>query len=203
MPSSLGYAILALVASKPQSGYDLARQMKQPLGEFWQAKHGQIYPELARLEKAGLVEFNELAQKSRPPRKVHAITPAGKAELVSWASKPPQERPRNDELVIKAHALRRISSIAAMGLLQTELEAHDHRLAALEQRRAALESRNLSGLGIDSPRFGDYAALRHAIGTEREYVAWCRWLLAEVSPKTKARPAHRPSRSKRQVASHK
>src|SRR5215469_6282498 len=51
--STLGYALLTLLAREPLSGYDLAQRMKRPLGFFWQAQHSQIYPELAGLEEHG------------------------------------------------------------------------------------------------------------------------------------------------------
>lgn len=204
--SSLGYAILALVAAKPQSGYDIARQMKPPLGFLWQAKHGQIYPELARLEAAGLVDFEELDQTVRPPRKVYAVTSAGRSALTVWIGHEPQERPSNDELVIKAFALRRVPASVTTKMLQAQIETHQSRLAALEQRTAGLEARRGSRLSIDSAQFGNYAALRRAIGLEREYIAWCGWLLSEVLPqaaKNLRLPASRTRFGRRRVATTK
>lgn len=186
--SSLGYAILALVAAKPQSGYDIARQMKLPLGFFWQAKHGQIYPELGRLEAAGLVDFEELVHKVRPARKVYTATFAGMSALTKWIAEGPQERPNNEELVIKAYALRRVPGPVATTMLKAQIEMHQSRLAALEQRAGAIETRSTSGIGVESPRFGDYAVVRRAIGSEREYIAWCRWLMREVLAKANANP---------------
>jgi DNA-binding PadR family transcriptional regulator len=191
--SSLGYAILALVAAKPQSGYDIARQMKSPYGFLWQAKHGQIYPELARLEAAGLVDFEEFDQTVRPPRKVYATTSAGRSALASWIGQEPQERPTNDELVIKAFALRRVPASVAARMLQAQIETHQSRLAALEQRAAAVEARSGWRVGLDSTQFGNYAVLRRAIGAEREHIAWCSWLLGEVLPKTATNPRVRQS----------
>ena len=54
--STLGYAILSLLARTPLSGYDIAREMKRPTSFFFgQAQISQIYPELARLEGYELV----------------------------------------------------------------------------------------------------------------------------------------------------
>ena len=194
MLSSLSYAILALLAAKPQSGYDIARQMKPPLGILWQAKHGQIYPELARLVKLGLAEVERIDTRSSPPRRVHAVTAAGKTELAKWIVKSPQVRPANDEFVVKAYALRRVPAGAAESLLRDQLESHEHRLAALEQLLEALKLRATNHSAFESPRFGEYAALRRAIGSEREQVAWCRWLLEEVTSTRKAAERVRPAR---------
>jgi PadR family transcriptional regulator AphA len=187
MPSSLGYAILALVAAKAQSGYDIARQMKRPFGFFWQAKHGQIYPELARLKLAGLIVFEEIDHKIRPARKVYSVTSAGRAALATWIGQQPQDRAANDELVIKAYSLRRIASSAAITLLKTQIESHQSRLAALEQLAGAIEDRSNSSVRLDSPQFGNYAALRRAIGLEREHIAWCYWLHRKVVAQGRAR----------------
>ncbi len=198
MLSSLSYAILALLAAKPQSGYHVARQMRLRLGVLWQAKHGQIYPELARLVKQGLVEVERVDTRAGPPRRVHAITAAGRAELTKWIVKSPQTRPANDELVVKAYALRRVPAKAAETLLREQLSAHEQRLAALEQLLEAMKARMATGAAIDSPRFGEYAAMRRAVGVEREQAAWCRWLLGEVTSGRKssdgrARPTRQPA----------
>jgi DNA-binding PadR family transcriptional regulator len=179
--SSLSYAILALLAKKPQSGYDLARQMKPPLGFLWQARHGQIYPELARLVKSGLATFEKIDQGGGPPRRVHSITARGRAELARWVLEAPQVKPPNDEFVVKAYALQRVPATKAAALLQNQLNSHGQRLAVLEQLAEALRSTNTHSLDIGSARFGEYAALRRAIGSEREYIAWCRWLAGELT----------------------
>ena len=194
--SSLSYAILALLATRPQTGYDISRQMRPPLGVMWQARHGQIYPELARLVETGLVDVKREDAGSGPPRRVHAITTAGRAELSSWIVKPPHARPANDELVVKAYALRRAPVESALTLLQEQIESHSHRLAALEHLQAAVEARLSKQSRFDSPEFGEYAALRRAIGVEREQAAWCRWLLEEL----KVTAASRGRRDSRQPA---
>ena len=197
MLSSLSYAILALLANKPQSGYDIARQMRPPLGVLWQAKHGQIYPELARLVEAGLVEVARVDAGSGPPRRIHTITPAGKAELTSWTAMAPQARPANDELVVKAYALRRLSAKAATSLLREQIESHERRLGSLEHLLDGLERRISRRAAMSSPQFGEYAALRRAIGFEREQAAWCRWLLEQVSATGAPR---RPAQASPQLA---
>ena len=39
---TLGYALLGLLARGALSGYDLARQMRRPVGYFWQARRGTV-----------------------------------------------------------------------------------------------------------------------------------------------------------------
>jgi DNA-binding PadR family transcriptional regulator len=87
--STLGYALLGLLAREPLSGYDLAQRMKQRVGYFWQAAgHSHIYPELGRLEAGGLATHEVVAQDERPAKKVYAITDAGRAALRRWVTEP-------------------------------------------------------------------------------------------------------------------
>ncbi|HEY3085299.1 MAG TPA: PadR family transcriptional regulator [Candidatus Dormibacteraeota bacterium] len=51
--TTLGYAILGLLARQSLSGYDLARRLRRPIGFYWTARHSQIYPELRRLTALG------------------------------------------------------------------------------------------------------------------------------------------------------
>jgi len=200
LPSTLGYVILALLAAKPQSGYDLARQMKPSQGFLWQARHSQIYPELARLTTSGLVAFQRVDQRSGPPRRVHSVTPKGRAELASWIGAPPQSRATNDELVVKAYAMQRISAEKAVAMLREELGQHERRLGSLEVFVGALDF-SASKRPAASPGFGEYAALRRAIGAEREYISWCRWLIGELTGASKPRKARpRGAPAKRQGA---
>jgi PadR family transcriptional regulator AphA len=53
---SLRYALLALLRVGPLSGYDLQKQFSLSVGHVWHAPDSQIYPELRKMEAAGLVE---------------------------------------------------------------------------------------------------------------------------------------------------
>src|ERR687885_279786 len=63
--TSLGYALLGLLAREPLSGYDLASRMKERVGFFWQARHSQIYPELGRLEGEGMVTHRVVEEQEQ------------------------------------------------------------------------------------------------------------------------------------------
>src|SRR4051812_50048874 len=53
---SLPHAVLGLLTLAPSNGYELTRRFDESLSNAWSASHSQIYPELAKLEQAGLVE---------------------------------------------------------------------------------------------------------------------------------------------------
>jgi PadR family transcriptional regulator, regulatory protein AphA len=75
--------VLGLLAHGPRSGYDIKTVVDRSTRFFWAASYGQIYPELRRLEREGLVE-GEQAPRGGRDRRVYTLTPAGKEALIEW-----------------------------------------------------------------------------------------------------------------------
>ena len=73
--------ILGFLRFRPRSGYDIKQSVELSTRFFWGASYGQIYPELQRLERAGLVEVEQVAERRR---KVYRLTAAGERALVEW-----------------------------------------------------------------------------------------------------------------------
>jgi PadR family transcriptional regulator AphA len=73
--------ILGFLRFRPRSGYDIKQAVEISTRFFWGASYGQIYPELQRLQSAGLVEVEQLAERRR---KVYRLTPAGEEALAEW-----------------------------------------------------------------------------------------------------------------------
>ena len=179
--TTLGFAILGLLAREPLSGYDVTQRMKGRVGFFWGAGHSQIYPELARLEEGGFVTHSVVEQRERPDKKVFEITRAGLDALKEWASQPPPRKPTKDELTLKAYSVWLVDGEAAARLFSGEGRRHEEQLARYEEIRAWMEREWADDLGRpDSPRFASYAALRRGILHERGNAEWCRWLAGAV-----------------------
>nr|WP_313789453.1 PadR family transcriptional regulator [Paenibacillus larvae] len=51
----LKHAILGLVSREDMSGYDITSEFKKAIGQFWSAKHSQIYVELKNLLNDDLI----------------------------------------------------------------------------------------------------------------------------------------------------
>jgi PadR family transcriptional regulator, regulatory protein AphA len=79
--------ILGLVALGDRTGYDIKRIADHSTRFFWGASYGQIYPELRRLEKDGLVEARD-EPRGRVRRRVYSITPAGLTAVREWLRDP-------------------------------------------------------------------------------------------------------------------
>jgi DNA-binding PadR family transcriptional regulator len=175
--TTLGYAILGLLSREALSGYDLTSRMKARVGFFWEARHSQIYPELARLEERGLVTHHVVEQRDRPDKKVYEITDAGLDTLKEWVTEPPKPRAARDELVLKAYSVWLAEPERAVALFRDEERRHEEQLLEYERIRAWMEEEwGKDVLRTDSPRFASYAALQRGILYERGTAEWCSWV---------------------------
>jgi DNA-binding PadR family transcriptional regulator len=172
--TNLGYAILGLLAARPMSGYDIARLLKEPVSFFWSANHSQIYPELARLEAAGLVEYQVIEQYDRPAKKLHTITPAGLDAVKHWVTTPIKPQPSRSELVLKTFFIWLADPAQAVELFREQERVHAAQLQRHEQVLAKMEADGADRAGLHSPEFGNYLTLLRGVSYEREYTLWCR-----------------------------
>jgi PadR family transcriptional regulator, regulatory protein AphA len=172
--NTLAYGLLGLVARTPSSGYDLMLQL-QP---FWQAKHSQIYPLLAKMEQEGYVEFTRVHQTDRPDKKVYSITEKGRTALRDWLAEPTAEPVLRDELFLKSYCLWLTDAESARHLF-AEREAHCRE--QMQMFETFLKELELAcdGLPQDprTPFFGDYILLSRGISSMREEMEWCRWVM--------------------------
>ena len=119
-PSVLGQALLGLLARRPATGYSLAQQMRHPVAFFWEARHSQIYPELARLEDAGLLAHRTIAGRGPHPTKEYRLTPTGRRAHEVWVLGDVDQAVRDVETVhvwsTSAIILRRTAASAPKGV---------------------------------------------------------------------------------------
>jgi DNA-binding PadR family transcriptional regulator len=176
MTSTLGYALLNLIACESQTGYDLSRTLQERISFFWQAKHSQIYPELAKLESTGHITYEVVRQSDKPDKKIYTITDAGLVALRAWVVAPNEMPTTRDELLVKTAAIWHADPAAAAALFRDHERQHAEQLAVYEGIRATMEAKlQGSERRRDQPWFGSYLTLMRGIGYEREYRDWCRW----------------------------
>jgi DNA-binding PadR family transcriptional regulator len=177
--STLGFALLGLLAREPLSGYDITAQLQHGVGPFWHAHHSQIYPELARLEADGLVEHEVIEQRDRPAKKVYSVTGRGVDALSAWVASPLEPAAIRDELTLRAYSIWLADHDRAAKLLREQAALHREQLARYEEyRHDAERSRFVSD--PRTPEFATYATLRRGIAFERELAEWCAWLADEL-----------------------
>lgn len=75
----LELCVLRALADGPTYGYAIGRRLEE--ADLGSVRGGTLYPLLARLEAAGLVESSWHAGDGGPGRKYFALTAAGRAEL--------------------------------------------------------------------------------------------------------------------------
>jgi DNA-binding PadR family transcriptional regulator len=76
--------VLGMIALGERTGYDIKRTVEHSTAFFWGASYGQIYPELERLERAGLVKGK--AQTGGRGRREYTVTARGRRALTEWLS---------------------------------------------------------------------------------------------------------------------
>ncbi len=81
--SKTAYVILGMLRNGPRTGYEIKQSVEGSTRFFWAASYGQIYPELKRLEKAGLVKGQAQATGGRH-RRAYTLTAAGRKALHAW-----------------------------------------------------------------------------------------------------------------------
>jgi DNA-binding PadR family transcriptional regulator len=94
--SATGKVILGMLAARPRSGYEIKQLVDNSARFFWAASYGQIYPELKKLEEAGLVTGTDASNGARP-RTVYKLTARGKAAAKDWIERVPETYELRDE----------------------------------------------------------------------------------------------------------
>ena len=75
--------ILGMLKLGLGTGYDIKKAIDFSTRFFWTASFGQIYPELKRLRKAGLVRA-EHQPRGKVKRTVYSLTPKGEQAFHDW-----------------------------------------------------------------------------------------------------------------------
>jgi PadR family transcriptional regulator AphA len=84
-----------------RTGYDIKQKIEISTQFFWGASYGQIYPELKRLERAGLVSA-EADPRGGVKRTAYRLTGAGERALHEWLADPgAQQFEMRDEALLK------------------------------------------------------------------------------------------------------
>ena len=124
------FALLALLADGPRSGLWLRDELTAGPSGMHLLTACQLYPALAQLERAGLVEPSGAAA-SDDPQQEFRITAGGQRELTGWLrTTPAPGAPPGDELVLKILLARQVPGTDVHEVIQ----AHRRYLIELMQR---------------------------------------------------------------------
>jgi DNA-binding PadR family transcriptional regulator len=153
--------ILGMLGWRPMSGYEVKSIVDQSTRFFWAASYGQIYPELRRLSRAGLIEGKSSPQGGRK-RNVYRLTAAGRKELEAWLRVEPQVYEVRDEGLLKLFFAAATGGESAPATLEAMRRKHEEILERLK------------GVEAEGPPEGfAYLVLRHGIEFHEWIAHWC------------------------------
>lgn len=178
--SVLGHALMGLLARHPATGYALSQRMRHPIAFFWEARHSQIYPELTRLEDAGLLTHREVPGRGPHPTKEYRLTAAGRATHLDWVLGE-VDQPVRDVETVHVWSLWMVSDPGLVAVWVRQ--RRDHRQQVLEtllhERSQILAD---GGTGTGQPNWSNRAAVELGVRSARAAVEWCDWMLTEHLP---------------------
>lgn len=176
-------AVLGLLTLRPMSGYEIKQLFDKSISFLWRVHMSQIYPALARLKEAGLVEMDLVPQEKKPTKKVYSITRKGRRALQTWLRAPVQDSAVRDLFPLKVFFARNIERET---LLEHITERQDRAQATLalyhdmERLFKELQEGDIDSYPKEDIRFWQLA-LRWAILREEGVRDWCNLVLKDLT----------------------
>lgn len=172
---ALRHAVLAALLDEELSGYQLAKAFGLGVANFWHALPQQLYAELARLERDGLVSGREVVQDSRPNKRLFTVTDAGLAELERFTESAAKPSVIRDDLLVKVQAADHVSAGTLIEQLTERAAFADAKIELLGGLLRELRG----GMGEEEflrrgERIGPYLTCLRGIAFEQGNRDWCR-----------------------------
>lgn len=179
---SLRHILLGML-DEPRSGYDLKKTFNESLRNFWNAELSQIYPQLGKMEKAGLLTSKRVASATGPPRRVYERTAKGHRELVAWLASGPKVGDERIGYLAQVYFLRNLDDVRQSIDFMEALRDHmAHWLESLEDTERRWRARD-SRYPDDLPDKEFYAQLTLALGLKKvkANLEWCEECIARLA----------------------
>lgn len=182
--TTTSYAVLSVLALRPYTTYELAKQMSRSLHWFWPRAESKLYEEPKRLVAQGLAT----AQRGMTGRRAvttYRITAAGRRALRRWLATAPVAPPR-----LECEAILRVFA-GDMGTpedIRAAARALRDEVTAMREQGAAISRQALAGEAPFPDRL-HIIALVHRFLWEYSgaLLRWATWAEAEVAGWTDAR----------------
>ena len=174
--TTTSYAILGLLAIRPWTTYELAKQMEVSLRNFWPRAERKLYDEPKKLVEHGLATMTRGAVGNRP-RSVYEITDQGRQALRDWLDEPGALPALEFEALIKAFFAEHGTKEQLLANLQHVGDGCERRVSNDVQ----WAEHYLAGGGQFPDRLG-VISLVGTLQAELNYtiLAWARWALPIV-----------------------
>jgi len=163
--------ILGMLKLGVATGYEIKKVIDFSTRFFWTASFGQIYPELKRLRKAGLVRA-EQDPRGKVKRTVYSLTPKGEQALHDW-------------LTDSEDVLFEIRDESLLRLFFSDQLSRDEVIANLRMQEQIFENvlqrfREIevdAKAGVAEGRVYPYVALQYGL----DFITWARDWYAETA----------------------
>jgi PadR family transcriptional regulator, regulatory protein AphA len=175
--SATSHAILGLLALRPWTTYELAKQVQRSLGWFWPRAERKLYEEPKRLVASGLATSERHMTGARA-RTVYAITRRGRNALRRWLDEAPAPPTLEFEGMVKVFFADAGTLDQLRATLTSIADTADERLDELTMKVDELasgdapfsERRHLNSLG-----------LRFIIDHQQSIRDWAQWALDQTA----------------------
>ena len=168
--------ILGMLKLGVPTGYDIKRVIDGSTRFFWTASYGQIYPELKRLRKEGLVTARQ-EPRGKVKRTVYELTPKGEEALHEWLTD-------SEDVLFEIRDESLLRLFFSDMLTKDEVLANVHMQQRIFElvlgrfREIEVEAREGVAEGLEYP----YLALRYGL----DFITWARDWYAEVERRLEA-----------------
>jgi PadR family transcriptional regulator, regulatory protein AphA len=171
--SPTAYVVLGMLRHEPRTGYEIKHVVDNSTRFFWAASYGQIYPELRRLEDAGLVKGRSEPRGGRK-RTVYELTEAGRAELRRWLDQAVEVLEFRDEALLKLF-FAVADPERADRILADKQRLHTEKLEAL--RRVGSKTLAAAAAGDPFPNL----VWSYGVESSEWMIEWCERARAELA----------------------
>lgn len=169
--------ILGMLKLGVRTGYDVKKVIDTSTRFFWTASYGQIYPELKRLRKTGLVSAKQVP-RGRVKRTVYSLTPKGERALHEWLTDS-----ENVIFELRDEGLLRLffGDVLSGEEVLANLRMQQQLLEMVLARFREIEIDARDGFAEEGQRY-PYFALRYGI----DFITWSRDWYAEAARRLEA-----------------
>ncbi|MGV9565428.1 PadR family transcriptional regulator [Streptomyces sp. NPDC003480] len=186
---ALRHAVLAALLDGELSGYQLAKAFDLGVANFWHARPQQLYAELTRLEKDGLIAGRAVVQETRPTKRLFHVTDAGLAELEEFTAASAKPSFIRDDLLVKVQAADHVDPEILIARLAERV--------AFAQAKIDLFGTLLRGMRGDRTeeeflrhgrRIGPYLTCLRGLAFEQGNRDWCERTITVLRERRETRP---------------
>ncbi len=167
--SATAKVILGMLAARPRSGYEIKQLVDSSARFFWAASYGQIYPELKKLEKAGLIAGDDSSQGARQ-RTTFRLTAEGRRAAQAWMRTPPEVLETRDEGLLKLFFAGSVEPKRAAEVARERAEISRGKAEELRGIEAMIDAGSLPAEA--EPDAGSLTVLRYGIEMSEWTAAW-------------------------------